>query len=441
MTDDQMGTAPAPSAERPMGLAEQRRALARLGLGVAALVVLAALTGKLTLVAVIFIFVAVIMLHELGHFATAKWSGLKVSEYFLGFGPRLWSVKRGETEYGVKAIPAGGYVKILGMTNLEEVDPADEARTYRSAHFGRRLLVISAGSLMHMLIALVVAWVVLSPLGTINDSSTQPVVGSISALATGQSPAQAAGFRVGDRVVAVDGHRVRSWNDVPPLIRARPGEATSIDVLRHGSLVHLQATPVDESTVSVTGAGAPVPTTHHVGFLGIGQALPVVHENPVGAVGTAVKGIGSTIAAEVGGLGHSLSIHGLANYARLVEGHGHTAATPQSATANQNRFVSIVGVVQLSTDAAHSGIRNLLALLVTFNVFLGVFNMVPLLPLDGGHFVVAIYERLRSRRGLRYRVDIRKLLPATYLVFMLIIVLGVTSVYLDIAHPVANPFQ
>ena len=113
-------------------------------------VALAVVLGALPVLVVVLALVAMIMLHELGHFATAKWSGMKVTEYFLGFGPRLWSIRRGETEYGVKAIPAGGYVRIVGMTMLEEVDPADEARSYRQASFPRRLLVAVAGSAMHV---------------------------------------------------------------------------------------------------------------------------------------------------------------------------------------------------------------------------------------------------------------------------------------------------
>ncbi len=111
------------------------------------------------------------MLHELGHFATAKWSHMKVTEYFVGFGPRLWSIRRGETEYGVKAIPAGGYVKIPGMTNLEEIDPEDEPRTYRRKPFHNRIIVASAGSFMHFVIAFLLAWSAILYFGTPSSSA------------------------------------------------------------------------------------------------------------------------------------------------------------------------------------------------------------------------------------------------------------------------------
>src|SRR3712207_5048135 len=118
-----------------------------------ALFALAGIAGGLNLLVIIAAIVVMIFLHELGHYLTAKWAGMKVTEFFIGFGPRIWSFRRGETEYGVKAIPAGGYVKIIGMHNLEQVDPADEARTYRQQPFWRRLSVAVAGSTMHFIIA------------------------------------------------------------------------------------------------------------------------------------------------------------------------------------------------------------------------------------------------------------------------------------------------
>ena len=131
----------------------RRANLARLVVAVIAVVALALVTNTTDLLIVIVALIVMIMLHELGHFVTAKWSGMKVTEYFLGFGPRLWSFRRGETEYGVKALPLGGYVKIIGMSNLEEVPPEDEPRTYRQQPFRKRLLVAVAGSAVHFILA------------------------------------------------------------------------------------------------------------------------------------------------------------------------------------------------------------------------------------------------------------------------------------------------
>ncbi|HZT68100.1 MAG TPA: site-2 protease family protein [Acidimicrobiales bacterium] len=425
---------------RGVSPSEQWAALGRLALVVGGGVFAAVLTGTVKTVAVVAAVVLMIMLHELGHFATAKWSGMKVTEYFLGFGPRLWSVRRGETEYGVKAIPAGGYVKIVGMNNMEEVDPADEARTYRQSTFPRRLLVVSAGSAMHFLLAFLLLWGMLSFVGTVEGDHPLLTVGSISTLATGPSPAQKAGFRAGDRIVAVDGKPLKKWDELPPMIQARPGQPVRFTVLRHGATLTLTAVPVDLQKVKVTGGGAPVPSTAKpYGFVGIGPAYPVDRKNPAAAVPAAAVDVGKYTWTVVGALGHIFSPHGLSSYGEQLTGHAPSG--PSASTDQQNRFVSPVGLVRLASDAASSGVRDVLVLLVAINVFVGVFNMVPLLPLDGGHVAVAIYERARSRRGRRYRVDIRKLMPATYLVFFLIVLLGVSALYLDIVKPFPNPFQ
>ena len=137
-------------------------AVLRLAVVMAAVVALFLAAGLSALLVVIVAIIVMVMVHELGHFATAKWSRMKVTEYFVGFGPRLWSIRRGETEYGVKAIPAGGYVRILGMTNLEEIDPADEAGTYRQQPFHKRIIVASAGSFMHFVMAFLLAYAALA---------------------------------------------------------------------------------------------------------------------------------------------------------------------------------------------------------------------------------------------------------------------------------------
>ena len=156
----------------PPGLSP-RAELARLVAVVAAVVLACVVTHTTAVLIVVVALVAMIMLHELGHFATAKWSHMKVTEYFLGFGPRLWSFRRGETEYGIKAIPAGGYVKILGMTNAEEVDPADEARTYRRQPFHNRLLVAVAGSAMHGVMAFLLLWGMFTFIGSQRQDMVQ----------------------------------------------------------------------------------------------------------------------------------------------------------------------------------------------------------------------------------------------------------------------------
>lgn len=178
----------------------------RLGSLVALLAALGVWRG-LPIVIVILAVVAIIFLHELGHYLAARWSGMKVTEFFIGFGPRIWSFQRGETEYGIKAIPAGAYVKIPGMTAMEEVAPEDEARSYRQAPFHNRLAVAVAGSGMHFLIAFVLLVVQFAFIG--HPDGDRWEIGSISP----GSAAEAAGLRQGDRLVRFDDRAVEGYDE------------------------------------------------------------------------------------------------------------------------------------------------------------------------------------------------------------------------------------
>ena len=182
-----------------------KRALVRLAVSIIAVAAIFFLFGLGDLFLVILAVVVMIMVHEAGHFVTAKWSRMKVTEFFVGFGPRLWSIRRGETDYGVKGIPAGGYVKIPGMTNLEEIDPADEARTYRQKPFHNRIIVASAGSFMHFVMAFVLAWAALVFIG--GQSKLQ---GRDRELRSVRRPTPQPGptgrVEVGDVIVGVNGH-------------------------------------------------------------------------------------------------------------------------------------------------------------------------------------------------------------------------------------------
>ena len=196
--------------------------LLRLLFVVAAGLVLTILFDAWAVLVVVLALVAMVMLHEFGHFATAKWSGMKVTEYFLGFGPRIWSFRRGETEYGVKAIPAGGYVRIVGMTMLEEVNPSDEARSYRQASFPRRLLVAVAGSAMHVIMAFVLLFSLYAIAGA--PTATAPTITSLAQFSKGISPAQRAGLQPGDTIVAVNGHEHPGMDYLISFVNKHPGD-------------------------------------------------------------------------------------------------------------------------------------------------------------------------------------------------------------------------
>ncbi len=207
----------------------EKRKLAMLAAILAGGIVLSLMSGTFPVVAFCLAMVAVVMLHEAAHFVAAKLSGMKATEFFFGFGPRLWSIRKGETEYGIKALPFGGYVKILGMSNLErDIDPADEPRTYRQASYPKRMAVALAGVATHFVLAFLLLVVLLTAIGVPNYDSPSTEVGSLSRLETGAAPALDAGFRVGDRIVAINGNPISSWDELLPYIRTGAGQPLTV---------------------------------------------------------------------------------------------------------------------------------------------------------------------------------------------------------------------
>src|SRR5581483_4419443 len=226
-TLDELAESERASAEVPEG--GGRRAATTALLLVIAMAVLAYFRPQLAgTIGVLAAIVLMIMLHELGHFVMAKRAGMKVTEYFLGFGPRLWSFRRGETEYGVKAIPAGGYVRIIGMSNLDVVEPEDEERTYRSKPYHDRLGVAVAGSTMHFIIAYLLLLAVYALVGI---PAARPIIQQI----VPDSPAQHSEFRVGDRIVAINGIRMKGWEDIPTYVESHGESELVFTVIHKGS--------------------------------------------------------------------------------------------------------------------------------------------------------------------------------------------------------------
>ncbi len=401
-----------------------RQALVQLAVIVAVVVLAAVATGTTDVLVVVLSLVVMIMLHELGHFATAKWSHMKVTEYFLGFGPRLWSVRRGETEYGIKAIPAGGYVRIVGMSNLEDVDPADEARSYRQQPFHNRLMVALAGSAMHALMAFVLLWVLFGFVG-VPDSATSPVkVESLAALSKGVDPAKTAGFRPGDVVVSIDGRPVHGSDRFSAIVKSHAGKPITVVVRSGGTTRSITVTPVS------TPPGSP-------GRIGVLVGLVPVHTDLLTAVGRAATGFGTQVTGSVSALGHIFSAHGLSQYWDQL-------TNAKAATASQRsglRIQSIYGAARTAVQGVESGAGEFLAVMISINIFVGMLNLLPMLPLDGGHVVIAVYERIRSRKGRMYHADAAKLLPYTYAFVLFLGFVFVSSLYLDITHPIANPFH
>jgi membrane-associated protease RseP (regulator of RpoE activity) len=356
--------------------------------------------------------IVMIFLHELGHFLTARRAGMKVTEFFLGFGPRLWSFRRGEVEYGLKALPLGAYVRIIGMNNLEEVPPEDEPRTYRQKGYWARLSVAVAGSAMHFLLAIILLVVTLGFFGVQRDTAWK-----VSAVSD-DSPALVAGLRPGDRIVNIDGTPVDTFAELTNEIRSRPGQTVSLAV-EHP----------DHSTSQVTATlAARNPSGDPVGFLGIGETRDYVRESLPSAVVGSAQEFGRIAWGSVVGLTKVFSPNGVRDYVDALTNKPASG----SGGGSDNRLVTVVGVTQLAEKVAHNGIADLLILLAVINISIGLFNLIPLLPFDGGHVAIATYEAIRSRRGRRYYADITKMLPASYVALAIILMFFVGSLYLEI---------
>lgn len=355
---------------------------------------------------------ASIFLHELGHFATARWTGMKATQFFIGFGPRLWSFRRGETEYGLRAIPAGAFVRIIGMNSMDDVDPADESRTYRSKSYPRRLLVISAGSIMHMLIAMVLLFTVYVADGEVVDGD-----GVYLADVEATGPAWAAGLRAGDIVLAVDGVELTSNGELGEAVRANdPGDVLDLTLLREGETV---VVPVGLGANTVEGDprfGMP--------YIGVTSGAQVVEHSVAAAAANAVTDV-FPVSWEM--------TKGAVKVLNPVSIVTHLAGTNDDI---ETRPTTLIGAGSLSDDVGESeGIVGILYFLAVLNVFVGVFNMFPLLPLDGGHAAIATYERLRERKGQRYYADVAKMMPFAMAVMTVLLLLFASGLYLDITDP------
>jgi membrane-associated protease RseP (regulator of RpoE activity) len=397
---------------------------------------------------VILSLVAMVMLHEFGHFIVAKRSGMKVTEYFLGFGPRVFSFHFGETEYGVKSIPAGGYVRIVGMTDLEEVDPADEARSYRQSTFPRRLAVALAGSGMQMILALVLLWAIFALVGVPTASGVE-IVG-LERFAGQQSPAMRAGLRPGDVLVAIDGRHDTAPSAFATAVERHPGVPVTLEVSRDGRLSTLRLTPERASSVRVVkanGTTGPFPGIADPGRTGVIGVLyqPLdsdVVVNPFTSVGRAGSMLAEVVSSTAADFGHVFSPHGLSAFASSVISGGarpDTSAgsrTSSSTSTSSGELISVIGAIQVGAQAAKTNIGELLLILAVVDISVALINLFPMLPLDGGHVAIAIYERIRSRRGARYHADVAKLMPFAYLFLAFMLVIGIGAVYLNIVRPV-----
>ena len=380
---------------------------------------LLALVSK-AMVVVVLIITFIVFMHESGHYLAARATGMKATEFFLGFGPRLFSFRRGETEFGVKPVLAGAYVKIIGMTNLDEVDPVDEPRTYRQKSYPKRVLVASAGSLMHFAMAFVAMFILLSVFGEPKVEEGKWEVGLVveESPGVGLSSAAEAGIRPGDRILAIGAQSTVLWEDLVTAVRSQPGALLPAAVERDGEVIELLV-ELDS-------------TENGEGRLGISQRAVTSYEtvSPLKSIFLAVSRLAEMAWQSLQGVWHIA-----ANFDDVLD---RIFSAPNDPAANENletRPLSLIGAVQIGASERFNNSERLL-LFISFNMFVGVFNLLPLLPLDGGHLLVASYERVREgRSGKRYMVDISRLMPITYVVIIFLAFFGIGAIYLDIANP------
>lgn len=447
--------------------------------------------------------VASVFLHEMGHFLMAKRNGMKVTEFFIGFGPRIWSFRRGETEYGLKLVPAGAYVRIIGMHNLEDIDDGDdETRTYRSKSYWRRMPVVLAGPVMNLFLGFLLLVVVFAGFG--HPSADQWQIATVS----GSSAAQVAGLEPGDRLVSFDGEPIGAFDDFTAVIRAHAGSTVELGIERDGQQIVVPATigwtldtsgarafdhlvpgdrvtavgttPVtsyDQLVAALASASGPteltfdrnghtfttsvdapvrLPADGARGFLGVSPESVLVRAGIVSATGQAASAFGETITGSVSAMGRIFSPSGIgrlatqvanggsSNDSAVVPADGSTSGSApvsgggSTGSSNLDRPMSLLGIVNVGTQLGEqAGWAGVLALLATVNIFLGLINLVPLLPFDGGHIAVATYEEIRTRlSGRPYRVNMAKLMPVTYVVVLLMVGLFASTLYLDAVDPV-----
>ena len=377
-----------------------------------------------------------VMIHEFGHFFFAKKFGMKVTEFFLGFGYKIWSFTRGETEFGVKAIPAGGYCRIVGMSTEEELSPEDEPRAFVKASAPRRLVVLGAGSVSHFLIGFFLLFVIFFGIGV---STTLPVIdqvlpcintsatSSVCSAGATTSPAKSAGLLSGDRILSINGKVVADWSSDIQIIRDSAGKPVTLKINRSGQFLTLVVTP---KQVTVSGKS--------YGMLGIISKIGLQREGIVTSLHDTWS-LGSNF--------FSTSIKSLISLPSKVP--TLFRQTFLGAKRDANGLVGVVGVAQATAATASDRaltfgdkLETFLLIIASLNIFVGIFNLLPLLPLDGGHMAVAVIDGVRRsiarRRGrpAPAPIALEKLMPLTAVVFIFLVGLSLMLLAADIFNPV-----
>ena len=414
-----------------------------------------------------------IALHEIGHLVPAKLFGVHVGQYMIGFGPRLWSRRLGETEYGIKALPVGGFISMSGMyppspstgepargvfrtliqdaraANDDTIAPDREERVFYRLAVWKRIVVMFGGPFMNLLLAVVIFTVLLSGIGVQQGTTTIATVsqcvlpaGTSQTACTAEdpvAPAAAAGIKPGDVLVSVGGTQVDTFAQASAIIQASPGKTLPVVVDRSGERITLELTPVAAQRPAADDQGRPLvdaegkPVLKDVGYAGVGAQLAYVPQPLTAGVEAAGANVGSvasmilTLPARLWDVGVSLVTGG---------------------ERDPNGPLSVVGVGRLAGEVAATDAPvlnrfvTLLSLLGSLNIALFVFNLIPLLPLDGGHIVVALWDGAKRAWARLFRrpppkpVDATRLVPLTVVVAVVLIGMGALLLLADLFNPV-----
>ncbi|MFJ6083122.1 M50 family metallopeptidase [Streptomyces sp. NPDC092369] len=408
--------------------------------------------------------------HELGHLSTAKLFGIRVPQYMVGFGPTLWSRKKGDTEYGFKAIPFGGYIRMIGMfppgpdgrlearstspwrgmiedarsAAFEELRPGDESRLFYTRAPWKRVIVMFAGPFMNLILAVALFLTVLMGFGIAQQTTT---VSSVSQCVIAQSenrdnctkgdepsPAAAAGLKPGDKIVSFAGVRTDDWNKLSDLIRANPGKDVPIVVSRDGKEIDLHATIATNQVAKKDSSGQIVQGKYvNAGFLGFSAATGVVKQD----FGESVTWMGDRVGDAVDS---------------IVALPGKIPALWDAAFGGGERAddspMGVVGAARVGGEIftldipASQQLAMFVMLVAGFNLSLFLFNMLPLLPLDGGHVAGALWESLRRHTAKLLRrpdpgpFDVAKLMPVAYVVAGIFVCFTLLVLVADVVNPV-----
>jgi membrane-associated protease RseP (regulator of RpoE activity) len=361
-----------------------------------------------------------VMVHEFGHYITARKYGMWVSEFFVGFGKRIWSVQRGETEFGVKAIPAGGYCKIEGMSPSDELPEGQEDRAFYKASSAKKLVVLGAGSFLHFVLGFVLLFTLFAGIGT---NQVLPEIREV----VPNSAAQAAGILAGDEVISINGKKVTEWYKDVEVIRQSQGRELSLVLDRNGEQISVTASA---RLTDIDG------TKRYV--------LGIVNEMGLKRSGLLVSIKNSATVTK------SFLVESVKSLAKLPEKiPALWGATVRGEERDPNGLVGVVGVARVSGEAVGSDKLTSMERLATFvlivaslNIFVGVFNLLPILPLDGGHMAVAIADSIRAFFArLRGRprpapIDVTVLTPITMVVFVVLATLTLLLLVADVINPV-----